>query len=182
MQIYNKTEDLILIRFPIIFPLIYLFILKFFPSYENYLIIFVLFVLAEPHFAATWPIFLDKQNTGDVVLIDASKLGEKIKEGKNQKTILRSTEEDQIIDTFIHKRAVEDFSIVVSYDEIENKNHSLSAGQYFDIKIEYVDITHEEFTKKLKGFEDELTSLFKESHVLEDEIQCNLKGLGYERR
>ena len=62
MQIYNKTEDLILIRFPIIFPLIYLFILKFFPSYENYLIIFVLFVLAEPHFAATWPIFLDKQN------------------------------------------------------------------------------------------------------------------------
>ena len=63
MQIYNKTEDLILIRFPIIFPLIYFFILKFFPSYENYLIIFVLFVLAEPHFAATWPFLINKTNS-----------------------------------------------------------------------------------------------------------------------
>ena len=62
MQIYNKIEDLIFIRFPIIFPLIFLLILELFPSYENYLIIFVLFALAEPHFAATWPVFLDKQN------------------------------------------------------------------------------------------------------------------------
>ena len=31
-------------------------------------------------------LFIDKKNKGDVVLIDASNLGTKVKEGKNQKT------------------------------------------------------------------------------------------------
>jgi type I restriction enzyme M protein len=69
---------------------------------------------------------------------------------------------------------------VVSYDEIKAKNYSLSAGQYFEVKIEYVDITHEEFEAKLKGFEDKLTNLFAESKILEADIQGNLKGLRYE--
>ena len=38
---------------------------------------------------------------------------------------------------------VEDFSVAVTYDEIKEKGYVLSAGQYFDIKIEYVDITEE---------------------------------------
>jgi type I restriction enzyme M protein len=125
-------------------------------------------------------IFLDKQNKGDVVLIDASNLGTTIKEGKNQKTVLSTEEEDKIIDTFNNKQAVEDFSVVVSYDEIEAKNYSLSAGQYFEVKIDYVDITQEEFDAKLKGFEENLKSLFAESKVLEKEIENNLKGLRYE--
>lgn len=33
-------------------------------------------------------LFIDKKNKGDVVLIDASNLGTKVKEGKNQKTVL----------------------------------------------------------------------------------------------
>jgi type I restriction enzyme M protein len=125
-------------------------------------------------------IFLDKQNKGDVVLIDASNLGTTVKEGKNQKTLLSTEEEDKIIDTFNKKAAIEDFSVVVSYNDIKAKNYSLSAGQYFEVKIDYVDITHEEFTAKLKGFEDNLKGLFEESKVLEKEIENNLKGLRYE--
>jgi type I restriction enzyme M protein len=125
-------------------------------------------------------IFLDKQNKGDVVLIDASNLGTTVKEGKNQKTLLSAAEEDQIIDTFNKKEAVDDFSVVVSYEDIKAKNYSLSAGQYFEVKIDYVDITHEEFTAKLKGFENNLKGLFAESKVLEKEIEDNLKGLRYE--
>ena len=34
--------------------------------------------------------------------------------------------------------------------EIKEKGYSLSAGQYFDIKIDYVDITEEEFNAKKK--------------------------------
>lgn len=124
-------------------------------------------------------IFLDKQNKGDVILIDASNLGTTVKEGKNQKTLLSTEEEDKIIDTFNKKEAIEDFSVVVSYDEIKAKNYSLSAGQYFEVKIDYVDITHEEFTEKLKGFEENLTGLFAESKVLEIEIENNLEGLRY---
>lgn len=125
-------------------------------------------------------IFLDKANQGDVVLIDASNLGTTIKEGKNQKTVLSHDEEDKIIATFNKKEAIEDFSVVVSYEEIKNKNYSLSAGQYFDVKIDYVDITADEFNEKMKSFEDNLRDLFAESKVLEKEIENNLKGLRYE--
>ncbi|NPD47607.1 class I SAM-dependent DNA methyltransferase [Lentimicrobium sp. S6] len=125
-------------------------------------------------------IFLNKQNKGDVVLIDASNLGTTVKEGKNQKTVLSPEEEQQIIDTFNQKEAKEDFSVVVSYDEIKKKNYSLSAGQYFEVKIEYVDITREEFDDKMNGFKSNLTLLFSESKVLETEIHKNMKGLEYE--
>ena len=40
---------------------------------------------------------------------------------------------------------------MVSYDDITAKNYSLSAGQYFDVKIEYVDITPEQFARKCWG-------------------------------
>lgn len=125
-------------------------------------------------------IFLDKQNKGDVVLIDASKLGTTVKEGKNQKTVLSGKEEDTIIDTFNTKTAIDDFAVVVSYDEIKAKNYSLSAGQYFEVKIEYTDISAEEFTTKMKTFESNLEELFAESKTLEIEIQNNLKSLKYE--
>lgn len=81
------------------------------------------------------------------MLIDASNLGEKIKDGKNQKTVLTADEEQRIIDVFNGKQQQEDFSVVVSYRDIAAKNYSLSAGQYFDVKIEYVDITPEQFSE-----------------------------------
>ena len=124
-------------------------------------------------------IFLDKQNKGDVVLIDASKLGTTIKEDKNQKTVLSHDEEDRIIDTFNHKETIEDFSVVVSYEDIKAKNYSLSAGQYFEVKIDYVDITQEEFDAKLKGFEEDLKELFKTSSQLDNIIQDNLKSISF---
>jgi type I restriction enzyme M protein len=122
-------------------------------------------------------LFLDAANTGDVVLIDASNLGQTVKEGKNQKTLLSKAEEDHIINTFTQKQAVDDFSVVVSYNDIIAKNYSLSAGQYFEVKIEYVDITQEEFNAKLHQFESNLNDLFKKSKALEQEIQDNLKNL-----
>lgn len=125
-------------------------------------------------------VFFDKANDGKVVLIDASNLGTTVKEGKSQKTLLSEIEEQQIINTFIHKKAVEDFSVAVDYEEIKAKNYSLSAGQYFEVKIEYVDITAEEFASKIKNFESNLNTLFYESDMLEKEIQNNLKRLNYD--
>lgn len=125
-------------------------------------------------------LFIDRNNKGDVVLIDASGLGETVKEGKNQKTVLSESEEDQIIAAFNGKQAIDDFSVVVSYDEIKAKNHSLSAGQYFEVKIEYTDITPEQFTAKMQGFNDNLDSLFSQSRALESEIKQQLTGLKYE--
>ena len=125
-------------------------------------------------------LFIDASNDGNVVLVDASNLGEKVKDGKNQKTVLTPAEEQQIIDVFNVKEAVEDFSVAVSYDDIEAKNYSLSAGQYFDVKIEYVDITPEQFAEKMQGFTSNLDSLFSQSRDLETEIKKQLAGLKYE--
>lgn len=125
-------------------------------------------------------LFIDKNNKKDVVLIDASKLGETVKEGKNQKTVLHEDEENKIINTFNKKEVIEDFSVAVSYDEIKAKNYSLSAGQYFDVRIEYVDITKEEFNAKMKSFSDNLDKMFADSKNLEDGIKKQLKGLRYE--
>ena len=125
-------------------------------------------------------IFIDATNKDKVVLIDASNLGKKVKDGKNQKTVLTPAEEQQITEAFNQKQAHEDFSVVVSYEEIINKNYSLSAGQYFDVKIEYVDITPEEFAAKMQGYTQNLEELFNESHTLEEEIKKQLAGLKYE--
>lgn len=125
-------------------------------------------------------VFIDAANTGDVVLIDASGLGTKVKDGKNQKTLLSEAEEDRIIAAFNGKTAVEDFSVVVGYDEIAAKNYSLSAGQYFDVKIEYADLTPAEFAEQMQGFNERLDSLFNESANLEQEIRKQLAGLRYE--
>ncbi|PLX49219.1 MAG: SAM-dependent methyltransferase [Desulfobulbaceae bacterium] len=125
-------------------------------------------------------LFIDDSNKNGVVLIDASNLGTKVKDGKNQKTLLSEEEENRIIATFNAKEAVEDFSVVVGYDDIAAKNYSLSAGQYFEVRIEYVDLTPEEFATKMRGFTDNLDRLFKESAGLEQEIRQQLTGLRYE--
>jgi type I restriction enzyme M protein len=126
-------------------------------------------------------LFIDNANKkGDIVLMDASKLGTTVKEGKNQKTLLSPEEEQKIINTFNNHEAIEDFTVVVSYDQIKEKNYSFSAGQYFEVKIEYTDITPEEFEEKMKGFKTNLDNLFAESKSLEIEIQKQLNGLKYE--
>lgn len=126
-------------------------------------------------------LFLDKANTkGDIVLMDASKLGTTVKDGKNQKTLLSETEEQLIIETFNKHEAKEDFTVVVSYEQIKEKNYSLSAGQYFDVKIEYIDISSAEFEAKMNNFKINLDIFFGESKTLEKEIRKQLQTLKYD--
>lgn len=123
-------------------------------------------------------LFLDKKADSEhIVLMDASKLGETVKEGKNQRTVLTREEEARIVETFHDKNAVEDLSVVVTKEQIQEKNYSFSAGQYFDVKIEYVDITPEEFADKMQGFENRLAALFAEGNELDKQIMANLKTL-----
>tara|TARA_B100001093_G_scaffold154402_1_gene147072 strand:+ start:2777 stop:4396 length:1620 start_codon:yes stop_codon:yes gene_type:complete len=122
-------------------------------------------------------VFIDKENNENVILIDASNLGETIKEDGNQKTVLTYEEEEHIIKTFTTKEVVEDFSVSVSYDQIKAKNYSMSAGQYFEIKIDYVDISENEFKSKLKYYKSNLELFSDKSKVLENEINNNFDNL-----
>lgn len=127
-------------------------------------------------------LFFDKSASSDkVILIDASKLGEEYKEGNNQKRRLRDFEVDKIVEVFQNKESVDDFSVAVTYDEIKEKGYSLSAGQYFDIKIDYVDITEDEFNNRMAAYKAELSAQFEESHRLESEILKQLDSLKFNK-
>ena len=126
-------------------------------------------------------LFFDASRATDkVVLIDASKLGEEYKDGNNQKRRLRDEEIDKIVTTFLNKESADDFSVAVTYDEIKEKKYSLAAGQYFDVKIEYIPLTQEEFTAKMNGYTEELERLFAEGDKLQKEIIEQLKKVKYE--
>lgn len=126
-------------------------------------------------------LFFDNSKTTDkVVLIDASKMGEEYKDGNNQKRRLRDFEIDQIVETFLEKKAVDDFSVAVTYDEIIKKKYSLSAGQYFDVKIDYVELTQDEFDSKMQEYTESLQKFFNEGAELQTEILEQLKKAKYE--
>ena len=126
-------------------------------------------------------LFIDKSNTeGEVMLVDASKMGTKVKDGKNQRTVLSDEEVVKIENTFINQDIVDDFSVKVTYDDIKNKNYSLSAGQYFEVKIEYVELSEEEFEEKMNTYKSNLEKYFAEGRNLEEKILEGLEMLSYE--
>ena len=126
-------------------------------------------------------LFIDKANTdGKVLLMDASKLGTKVKDGKNQKTVLNHEEVTRIIDTFIGYVESEDFSVSVTYDDIAGKGYSFSAGQYFEVKIEHIDITAEEFQQRMNEYEKNLSQCFQNGDSLKKSLIDKIRRAYYE--
>ncbi len=123
--------------------------------------------------------FDNSKKSESVVLIDASKMGEDYQEGNNKKKRLREFEINKVVETFLNKEAIDDFSVVVNYDEVKEKSYSLSAGQYFDIKIDYVEISEVEFNNKIRTFSKNLANYFAENEILKDEVKRCLKGIKY---
>lgn len=128
-------------------------------------------------------LFFDKSCSSEkVILIDASKLGEEYKDSNGLKKVRLNQEEvNKIISTFQVKNSIENFSAAVTFEEIKEKGYSLSAGQYFEIKLEHVDITQEEFEERMESFKQSLNRMFAESHVLENRILESLSSLAFKR-
>lgn len=126
-------------------------------------------------------VFIDKSRKSDkTILVDASKLGTKVKEGKNQKTLLSSEDENKIIETINNFQNIEGFSIILDTDKIKSKKYSFAAGQYFETKIEYNELSRDEFEEVLASSKENLESMFMESEKLEKTIIKNFKLLSYE--
>ncbi len=62
MNLIKFNTQFFLVKFPILFPLLYGVILYTFPNYETELIIITILLLAETHFGATWPFLIDRVN------------------------------------------------------------------------------------------------------------------------
>jgi type I restriction enzyme M protein len=126
-------------------------------------------------------VFMDKNKTSDkVILVDASKLGTKVKDGKNKKTLLSADDENKIINTINNHEEVEGFSIIVDSPKIKSKKYSFGAGQYFETKIEYSNLTSEEFYEKMEEHQKNLSKYFSDSKDLEKAILNNCKIARYE--
>ena len=123
-------------------------------------------------------LFFDKSGKQDkVVLIDASKMGYEEKDGNNIRTFLAQNEIDEIFNTFIKKEAKDNFSVVVSHKDIKEKGYSLSAGQYFDIKIEYEDIPADIFFDRIKEYELHLEEQFEIEKKLQKQLFVEIEKL-----
>jgi type I restriction enzyme M protein len=126
-------------------------------------------------------LFIDKGNTtGNVVLVDASNLGEKVKDGKNQKTLLSRDEEQRIIDA-VNEQVTEDgLSVVKTFDEIKAGKYSFNPGGYFDVEIEHINLTHDEFKQMMNNSKSRLNSMFIENTKIEKSILNCFQELIYE--
>ncbi|KFI97574.1 HsdM family class I SAM-dependent methyltransferase [Bifidobacterium stellenboschense] len=123
-------------------------------------------------------IFLDRSKQYDkALLMDASKLGSKEKVGKNQRTVLADGEIARIIDVFNRVEEQDDFSVLADYDDIKAKRYSFSAGQYFEVKIEYEDITPEQFREEMETRMGTLRDLWAEGERLQQEIEEQMKAV-----
>lgn len=125
-------------------------------------------------------IFVDKTKTDeDVILVDASSLGKKIKTSSGQKTDLSKEELDKIKETFINRVDVDDFSKKVSNHKLKENDYQINAGRYFDIKFENL-MSTEELDKKLQELMSGLKVKFEESNRLQEEVLKQLGGIKYE--
>ncbi|GAA9842486.1 class I SAM-dependent DNA methyltransferase [Helicobacter pylori] len=124
--------------------------------------------------------FKKTPSVNEVVLIDASKLGEEYTENKKKKTRLRGSDIALILETFQNKTQKANFCALVSFDEIREKNYSLNPGQYFTIEDTSEKISQAEFENLMQQYSSELTSLFDESQSLQQEILETLKGVRFE--
>lgn len=122
-------------------------------------------------------IFLDSSKEYDqAIFLDASKMGEKRKvDGKNQRTFLSENEIKRIVTTFNDCGESDDFAVIAKYDAITAKSYSFSAGQYFDVKIEYCELTPTEFKAELERRSKSLNDLFEAGKSLQCEIDEQLK-------
>lgn len=128
-------------------------------------------------------IFFSKDKQDDQVqLIDASKLGKKVKENGLQRTVLSQDDINKIVNTAVERKDIEDFSITVSLKDIKDKNYSFSAGQYFSVKIEYVELTQEEFDEKMDKYQKEINKLFDKSEQLGRSLHKSLENINYETK
>ena len=126
-----------------------------------------------------WFLSRNKQQPGKVVFIDARNMGTMV-----TRAVRELTQEDilRIAETFEAYRngTLEDeagFCAVKTLADIKAQDFILTPGRYVGIAEQEDD--GEPFADKMQRLTSDLSSLFKESHRLEDEIRKQLSSIGF---
>ena len=69
----------------------------------------------------------------------------------------------------------------MSYGEIKEKGYCLSAGQFFEIKFNHIDITEEEFKSRMSAFEKDLKSMFASADSANEKIIKTISSLKFSK-
>lgn len=98
-------------------------------------------------------IFIDKTRTedDDILLMDASNLGAKMKLDDGQRTILSEDEKGKITGYFKSKIEEPEFSVRVPVKDIVENNYCIQAGQYVKLKDDILDYDVEERLNQIKS-------------------------------
>lgn len=113
-------------------------------------------------------VFIDKGKKDDrVMLVDGANLGEKKKLDEGQRTVLSDSERHKLIDTFKNRRVEAEFSAFVSNQDIRENDHSLSAGQYVEIKNIELDFDIDE---RIQSLQNEIKNNLTESEKLNKKL------------
>ena len=128
--------------------------------------------------------FIDKSVKNiKAMLIDASSLGEKTKDDKgNQKTILPDNCSKKIVDYFINGVEEDGFSVIVDYNKIANRGYKYSAGQYFNITINYEELSNKDYYEMISDDINKIGKLINENDVLNKQLMNCLEGLKNENK
>lgn len=125
--------------------------------------------------------FIDKSITNEKIYIfDGVDLGTKIKIGKNSKTVLSSEELNLIVDSFLNRTIIDKRAVDVDYNDIVNKNYSLTAGAYFDIKMEFSNLSVKEFDSIVASLKNKIDKEQSLSNELYNKIFACMESAKYE--
>lgn len=113
-------------------------------------------------------IFIDKTKTDDkVILLNASRLGVKIKLDDGQRTILSDKEKNKIIKYFKERINENEFSKLVSNNDIEQNEYSLQAGEYVDLEEEVLNF---DIDNKIMELADNILNNMEKEKLINERI------------
>lgn len=107
-----------------------------------------------------------RENADNVMFIDASGEFEK---GKNQ-NVLRDSDVEKIIDTYIKRETIDKYSYVATLDEIKENDYNLNIPRYVDTFEEEEPIDVGEVKAKIGKIDEEIADIDIELEVLLKEL------------
>ncbi|MDR0454907.1 MAG: type I restriction-modification system subunit M [Deferribacteraceae bacterium] len=130
--------------------------------------------------ASLWFINRNKKQKGKTLFIDARKMGTMVTRKNREMTADDIAKIATAFEAFINGTLedVKGFCAAVTTEEIAKQDYILTPGRYVGIEEQKGD--SEPFEEKMTRLTGELSTMFKKSHELEDEIRKRLKRIGYE--
>ena len=123
-------------------------------------------------------IFIDNGMKLDTpFFMDASRLGETYKEGKNQKTLLRDYEEIKIIDNWNLRIIEPEFSVAPNFSDVASREYSFSPGHYFTIQLKHDTLSTSEFKEIIRKFSTENSHASKRFDEISKEITLQIEKM-----